>query len=204
MSIFAYDKTCVNPTPETLRAMCDAAVEVANRGARTRTVAPFGNAPIDEYAALSPTGWYESDGGCVPNGYGYRAETSVLALVWFTTPDGNRHVRVVGGRISAPKRPYGSGDVNVLASLKAMESGRTSYPELVYPALHAERVAKSKRRKNDPEELALLDACVADPLDLVARSALADWNEERGYPTLAADYRKAVALIEKITSPATV
>lgn len=189
---YTFDVLLVSPTREQIELADRDACANANASARTRTV----SVGIDADKILTqPAGIIEGSGGGVPNSYRYTAETSAVGFAWFTDKQGNKHLRVVGGRIAAPKSAYGRGEPNVfgVTATDVERHGAASMAvEAVYPELGFDRRKKSLVGQAKGFLLALH----ADVLDMAARAAYADWLEEAGKSVFAKAEREALARLE--------
>ncbi len=186
-----FDKVLVDSCLEAINNAMIIAVESANAKARQRLAdAPCGA----EYVLAAEQGWQATTGGGVPNSYRDRAESSVVAVAWFTDATGRKHVRIVGERVDAPKSTYGRKDPKVWGVTDGTLARMTT-AEMVYPDLMAPRPAKSRTGK---KELSFCESIQADPLDLAVRMAYADWLEENQRYNDAAQQRKAVEQIQSI------
>ena len=105
------DLLIVNPTcrEQVANAIIEA-VAAANKSYRARTVyisdrmASHWAQSVEEH----PCGRLEDNGGGVANSYGYRAESSAVAVVWATDASGMKHIRIQGSRMSCSGRHVGS------------------------------------------------------------------------------------------------
>jgi len=98
MPSFCFDRRFTDPSPPELDDAVSEAVAAANYRCRTRLVAAHW---IDADAVFErPHGLQRDDGGCVGTAYKYPAESSRIAVGWWTDPDGRLLVRVVSDRVS--------------------------------------------------------------------------------------------------------
>lgn len=100
-----------NPTRKEIAEAVERAEHAANNGARART-AHFGlvdGKPVHDLVATTKSGLVQRDGGAVANSYKYPADTSYVALGWWTSGSGIKTVRVVGHRVNARKASFGFG-----------------------------------------------------------------------------------------------
>lgn len=215
MSKHTFDRVLVNPTfAETEMALLQAR-DRANRGARARLV----GLPTAWAKSVSarPSGIFEANGGGVSRSYGRAADTSVLGVVWFTGPDGRKHVRILGARVAAPVSRLGLQGAEAFPVV----SGRdTRFEALVYPELAVLPRIRVKDRKKVPAEVrSMVEALIANPIDAASWAALVDRCEEAapgcprayfadGYvqfdlATLRASLARAIALALGSTNHAT-
>lgn len=200
-----FDRVVIDPTLEQAVALLEQAADLANAGARARTLSASGLVRMltEKWDTQGSAQW--DDGGGVPNSYRGAADTTVLGFAFFVAPDGRRHLRVYGARWTAPKSSYGRGDTKSFG-LTSREFDRASVESLVYPALQCALATRKKDKGLVPEMLRTVEA---DPLDIATWSALADYLTENGHwqgsePVAAKHARAALAAVQAILEPATV
>lgn len=168
----------------------EAAAEVANRSHRERTVSPawvmswFAN---ERHLCEAPHGWgtWWQDGGGIAACVVGSKRTSVWAVAWWTSADYSIHMRVIGGRVPAPRSPKGNKKLWPFGLTPS--DYETAHPvSLVYPHLYCSppfardesfpaRAARNLRR---------------NPFQTDEWRVLADWYEDRDQTTLAFLARK--------------
>lgn len=148
-------------------ATLDGGQQKANERQRSRT-AWLDAAEVGAKVARTPEGCETATGGGVPNAYRQRAETTVVGVVWCTTSDGCRHVRVRAERTAAPKSAYGKKDPGVFCLDGGFAGG-------VYPWLRMKKIAKKYRKNHHPEWLGLVDSLAENGINEADVSAIADY-----------------------------
>ena len=99
----------VNPKPKQIEAALAAADVQANPPKAKARTCHF-PADLAKKIRNCKEGIYEDDGGAVANSYKYTAETSHVLAAWWTSGNGTRYVRIIGGRTQARKASHGSGN----------------------------------------------------------------------------------------------
>lgn len=97
-----YDKTLCNPTQADVLKTVEEAELFANQASRAMTVSC--DRDIVQAVHKKSYGTYQTDGGGVANSYGYKAQSSRLAVLWYTDKSGRKYVRVKSDRVSISGR----------------------------------------------------------------------------------------------------
>lgn len=176
-------KLILNPTREQLLTAFTEAAEFANKRTRARQVEVS-----EDWADLvlaEPQGARQYHGGRVANAYTDYAESSVVAISWYTRPCGTLVVRVVGDRVAC-----NGGVRNCLIGTSVQRERfdrlgvRALYAEenlfLLYSGKIAGAEGFSKRLKKNPQ-------------NITTWLVLADWCEENNHTEEAATIRAAFA-----------
>lgn len=195
----AYDKVLICPPGEDLIHAMTIARIAANAGGRQRTITRDATHNWTEECLMRRDGAFDSGGEGVPNSYRGRAETSLLGLAWWTDPHGRKHVRIYGGRVTAPR--------SSMAQNMAYCFPPNAHPAVkVYLGIQPRSVfqyEKKGKRKLPDVELSLLLALEGDPLDVAAASALVDYYQDT-YPTHGIGVpgaQRRLAILQRILQP---
>lgn len=196
MRAYAYDQVLVNPdVPAVIRRLVEAS-SFANYRCRVRTVhvgdisrnvriwsGIDGRMPSAGDQPGLPDGppchlWQDGGGAC--SHLGHRARTSVAGLAWFYDRVGNLHVRVVGGRVKAPRSGDGMQRPDPFG-LRKSQLEETHPAALVYRELWIPPVHDKHRGVNAEAARSV----VADPTEVVNWMAMLDRLIDKEDDTLA-------------------